>query len=106
MPNLEFWELAVCVALLLWLFSHIEGHLRAMRRDSTITLNPILRGAIWFYHWFTWCPWLVPIYYGYRTVWWHGLVLAIACLAIRFTMGIVEGGLKIHRSAWAISIVG
>jgi len=106
MPSLGFWEMAVCVAVSLWLFSHIEGHLRAMRRDPTITLNPALRAAIWFYHWFAWCPWILPMYYAYKTAWWHGLALVAASLAIRFVLGIVEYGLKLQRRAWAISVVG
>jgi hypothetical protein len=106
MRSPEFWELAVCVALLTWFFGHIEGHLRAMRRDQTVTLNSVLHGAIWLYHWFAWCPWLIPIYYGYRTIWWHGLVLAVAAVALRFIIGVVEGGIKLQRHAWAISLVG
>ncbi len=106
MRSPEFWELAFCVALLAWFFSHIEGHLRALRRDHTIALNPVLQAAIWLYHWFGWCPWLVPIYYGYRTVWWHGLVLVLAALALRFAIGVVEGGLKLQRHAWVISMAG
>lgn len=106
MPSVGFWELAGCLAISLWFFSHIEGHLRAMRRDPTITLNPIFSGAIWFYHWFAWCPWIVPLYYTYKTVWWHGVVLAVAGLVLRFFISIVEGGLKLQRNAWAISLIG
>jgi hypothetical protein len=77
-----------------------------MRRDPTITLNPIFSVAIWFYHWFAWCPWIVPLYYAYKTVWWHGVVLAVAGLVLRFFISIVEGGLKLQRNAWAISLIG
>jgi hypothetical protein len=106
MQSPEFWELAACVALLNWFFSHIESHLRAMRGDKSITLDPVLYGAVWLYHWFAWCPLLVPIYYGYRTVWWHGLVLLVTAVALRFVISVLEGGLKLQRQAWAISLVG
>ena len=49
---------------------------------------------------------LFLVWYGYRTVWYYPLVLAAIGFPMTFVLTAIEHAMKIHRSAWAISISG
>jgi ppGpp synthetase/RelA/SpoT-type nucleotidyltranferase len=49
---------------------------------------------------------LFLVWYGYRTVWYYPLVLAAIGFPMTFVLTTIERAIKLHRSAWAISISG
>jgi hypothetical protein len=49
---------------------------------------------------------LFLVWYGYRTVWYYPLILAAIGFPMTFVLIAIEHAMKLHRSAWAISISG
>lgn len=43
---------------------------------------------------------------GYRTVWYYPLILAVLGFPATIVLTTIEHAMKLHRSAWAISISG
>jgi hypothetical protein len=46
------------------------------------------------------------VWYGYQTVWYYPLILAAIGFASTLVLTTIEHAIKLHRSAWAISISG
>jgi len=49
---------------------------------------------------------LFLVWYGYKTVWYYPLILAAIGFPMTFVLTTIEHVMRLHRSAWAISISG
>ncbi len=83
MPSFAFWALALSWALVVWMHDHIGSHVIAVVQDNRVKLNPVLFGIISVYHRLFFVPWLILVFYGFKTVWWHAVLLWPVASALR-----------------------
>jgi hypothetical protein len=82
---------------------HQSGHLAYLSADRRVRLNPCLAMLMSVEQIIVV---LFLVWYGYRTVWYYPLILAAIGFPMTFVLTAIEHAMKLHRSAWAISISG
>ena len=82
---------------------HQGSHLAYLEADRRVKLNPCLAFLMGIEQIIIF---LFLVWYGYRTVWYYPLVLAAIGFPASIVLTTIEHAMKLHRSAWAISISG
>jgi hypothetical protein len=82
---------------------HQASHLAYLDADRRVKLNPYLALLMSVEQIIVV---LFLVWYGYRTVWYYPLVLAAIGFPMTLVLTTIEHAIKLHRSAWAISISG
>ena len=82
---------------------HQSSHLAHVLADWRVILNPFLAIIMSVEKIIVV---LFLVWYGYRTVWYYPLLLAAIGFPETIVLTTIEHAMKLHRSAWAISILG
>jgi len=99
----SFVVLAVPYIFVSYFAMHRSSHLAYLSADPTITLNPII---VLLMRIEQICGLIFLIWYGYMTVWYKPILLIAIGFLGTFIIKGIEHALKLHRVAWAISIIG
>jgi hypothetical protein len=82
---------------------HQSSHLAYLSADRRVRLNPCLAMLMSVEQIIVV---LFLVWYGYKTVWYYPLILAAIGFPMTFVLTTIEHVMRLHRSAWAISISG
>jgi hypothetical protein len=82
---------------------HQSSHLAYLEVDWRVRLNPCVALLMSVEQIIVV---LFLVWYGYRTLWYYPLVLAATGFPMTFVLTAIERAMKLHKSAWAISISG
>jgi hypothetical protein len=82
---------------------HQSSHLAYLSADRRVRLNPCLAMLMSVEQIIVV---LFLVWYGYKTVWYYRLILAAIGFPMTFVLTTIEHVMRLHRSAWAISISG
>jgi hypothetical protein len=82
---------------------HQSSHLAHLEADRRVRLNPLLALLMSVEQLIIV---LFLVWYGYRTVWYYPFILAGLGFPTTIILTTIERAMKLHRSAWAISISG
>jgi len=82
---------------------HQASHLAYLEADWRVKLNPYVALLMSVDRIIVV---LFLVWYGYRTVWYYPFILAAIGFPATIVLTTIEHAMKLHRSAWAISILG
>jgi hypothetical protein len=103
MSSYPYLTLVILYTLTFYFFMHRSGHLAHLSVDWRVRLNPSLAMLMSVEQIVVV---LFLVWYGYRTVWYYPLILAAIGFPASIVLTTIEHAMKLHRSAWAISISG
>ena len=103
MSSHPYITLVILYTLTFYFFMHQSSHLAHLGADWRVRLNPSLAMLMTVEKIIVV---LFLVWYGYRTVWYYPLILAAIGFPMTFVLTAIEHAMKLHRSAWAISIAG
>jgi hypothetical protein len=86
-----------------YFWMHQSSHLAYLQADFRVKLNPTLKLLMSVEQFGI--P-LFLIWYGFRTVWYYPFILGALGFPAAMVLVMIEKAIKLHRSAWAISISG
>lgn len=95
--------LVILYSLTFYLYMHQSSHLTYLEADPRVRLNPLLSLLMSIEQI---AGLLFLVWYGYQTVWYYPLILAAIGFPCTIVLTTIERAIKLHRSAWAISISG
>jgi hypothetical protein len=95
--------LVILYAFTFYFSMHQSSHLTYLEVDRRVWLNPRLALLMSVEQIIVV---LFLIWYGYKTVWYYPFILAAIGVPMTFVLVMIEKAIKLHRSAWAISILG
>jgi hypothetical protein len=103
MSSHPYLTLVILYTFTFYFSMHQNSHLTHLEADRRVRLHPCLAMLMSVEQVIVL---LFLIWYGYRTVWYYPLVLAAIGFPMTFVLTGIEHAMKLHRSAWAISISG
>jgi hypothetical protein len=103
MSSHPYLTLVILYTVTFYFFMHQSSHLAHLAADWRVRLNPCLAVLMSVEQIIVV---LFLVWYGYRTVWYYPLILAAIGFPMTFVLTAIEHAMKLHRSAWPISISG
>jgi hypothetical protein len=103
MSNHPYFVLVILYTLAFYFYMHQSSHLTHLSADPRLRLNPLLSLLMSIEQI---AGLLFLVWYGYETVWYYPLLLAAIGFPGTIVLTTIERAIKLHRSAWAISISG
>jgi hypothetical protein len=105
MSNDTFWLIALTYSVIAYLYGHQGSHLVAIK-FGTAALNPMLLVVLLVYNWLFFVPWLLLIWYGYKTVWWYAVRAFLVSWVFRLIWTKIAMITGLVKNAWALSLIG
>jgi hypothetical protein len=103
MSSHPYLTLVILYTFTFYFSMHQSSHLAHLEADWRVRLNPCLALLMSVEQIIVV---LFLVWYGYRTVWYYPLILAAMGFPATIILTTFERAMKLHRSAWAISISG